>query len=89
MDDGEDTATATAVKDLTPCNGGVVLLVDDESAIRRLFQLILGAALPGCRIETAADGSEAVRMFSEGHHGVIVMDLHMPVMDGPTAFLSE
>ena len=68
-------------------NGGAsVLLVDDEGAIRRLFQLILGAALPGCRIDVAADGAEAVRCFTEGHHRVLVMDLHMPVMDGQTAF---
>lgn len=63
-----------------------VLLVDDEGAIRRLFQLILGAALPDCTIDVAADGAEAVDRFSRVHHKVLVMDLHMPVMDGQTAF---
>ncbi|MFC1463038.1 response regulator [Verrucomicrobiota bacterium] len=77
----KDTAVEGAAN-----GGGSILLVDDEGAIRRLFQLILAAALPDCRIDVAADGAEAVRCFTEGRHRVLVMDLHMPVMDGQTAF---
>ncbi len=63
-----------------------ILLVDDEATIIKLFQMIISSALPGCEVETANNGKEALDLFAEHHHGCIVMDLHMPVMDGQTAF---
>jgi two-component system, response regulator YesN len=63
-----------------------VLIVDDEKIIRRLFEMILSWELPGCTIETANNGAEALDVFTTGHHGVLLMDLHMPVMDGQQAF---
>jgi CheY-like chemotaxis protein len=51
-----------------------------------LFRAILSQALPDCTFDMAGDGEEAVRAFSEGHHRVLLMDLHMPVMDGQSAF---
>lgn len=63
-----------------------VLVVDDESMIVRLFQMILSASIPGVTIETAANGLEAFDKFRTNHYAVILMDLHMPVMDGQRAF---
>ena len=69
-----------------PCDRCRVLLVDDEASIRFLFHMILSSELGNVRIDLAADGREAVGLFREGHHAVVLMDLHMPVMDGRAAF---
>ncbi len=71
-----------------PCDRGRVLIADDETSIVRLFKMLLEFDLPGKQIETACNGAEAVEKFAEGHHGVLIMDLHMPVMDGLNAFLN-
>lgn len=73
---------------VVPCDRGRVLIVDDEATIVRLFKMLLEFDLPGKQIDTACNGAEAIEKFSSGHHGVLVMDLHMPVMDGLNAFLN-
>lgn len=75
-----------ADEDRVPCERNRLLIADDEHAIRRVFQQIVSYGLPGCRIDLAVNGSEAVDSFRSVHHGVILMDLKMPVMDGETAF---
>jgi nitrogen-specific signal transduction histidine kinase/ActR/RegA family two-component response regulator len=74
------------IPDLLKCNSDRILVVDDEKAISRLFQMILTSALEGRIIDVASNGEEAVNAFVEKHHAVIVLDLHMPVMDGKEAF---
>jgi CheY-like chemotaxis protein len=68
------------------CDRKKVLLVDDEESIRKLFRMIVSQELPGCQVDMAGNGLEALEAFSKGHHAVLLMDLHMPVMDGPSAF---
>jgi two-component system, cell cycle sensor histidine kinase and response regulator CckA len=77
---------AHAVK-LAPRNIGRILLVDDEKPILKLFQMMIKAALPDREIDTAENGAEAMGLFRDNHHGIVVMDLHMPIMDGQAAFL--
>jgi|APCry1669188910_1035180.scaffolds.fasta_scaffold98991_1 CheY-like chemotaxis protein len=72
---------------LTPCDKSRILLVDDERAILETLGRILSLRMPNCRIDVAVNGAEAVEQFSAAHHGVILMDLNMPVMDGQTAFI--
>ncbi len=60
-----------------------VLLVDDHPTNRELGQTIL--KLLGCTVELAADGNEAIEAASRTHFDVILMDVHMPGMDGLTA----
>ena len=72
--------------ELTPCDRHRLLIVDDEKAIRSVFQQLIALGLPHCSIDLAVNGAEAVDEFRWRHHGVILMDLHMPVMDGETAF---
>lgn len=71
---------------LEPRDKTRILLVDDEATILKLFHMIITSALPDCEVETAGNGKEALDLFAEKHHSVLVMDLHMPVMDGQTAF---
>jgi PAS domain S-box-containing protein len=69
-----------------PENGGTnftgrrILVVDDVEINRDIVFALLertGAALDG-----AQDGSEAVTMFNQNKYDMVLMDLHMPVMDG-------
>ncbi len=72
----------------TPCDKAALLIVDDESSIRSLFNMIISHVHPDLKIDEACNGLEAVRLFREKRHGVILMDLRMPVMDGLQAFLT-
>jgi ATP-dependent Lon protease len=69
-----------------PCDRSKILVVDDEQVIRRLFEMVLTWELPGTHVDVAANGEEALTTFQHGHHAVLLMDLHMPVMDGQSAF---
>lgn len=63
-----------------------ILIVDDEEAILRVFKTIISASLSNVHIVLARNGAEAVASFYEYHPRIILLDLHMPVMDGLTAF---
>ena len=86
MMEGMSARVPASVEGKAPCDRRRVLIVDDEAAIRRLFELILASELPQHLIDVAEDGQEAVRSFLSGHHAVLLMDLRMPVMDGRAAF---
>ena len=70
----------------TQCDRTRVMIADDDPVVRRLFQSIVSDELPEITVETYADGAAAVKGFKENRHGVLVMDLHMPIMDGLRAF---
>ena len=64
-------------------NGELILVVDDESSVRRLTEAILSRH--GYRVLGASDGREALSIFTD-HSGKIkamITDLMMPRMDGP------
>jgi signal transduction histidine kinase/ActR/RegA family two-component response regulator len=60
-----------------------ILLVDDHPMNRELGKAML--MLAGCEVETADDGDEAVRIAAQGGFDLILMDIHMPRMDGVAA----
>ena len=62
-----------------------VLVVEDDSSIRRLVKMVLQRE--GYRVEVAADGVEAVLKLGLSDYDVIVLDLMMPNLDG-FAFMS-
>jgi PAS domain S-box-containing protein len=66
-------------------HGEVVLVVDDEQVIREFAQITLECF--GYRVLTAADGAEAVSVYKshQAEISTVVMDMWMPVMDGPAA----
>ena len=63
-----------------------LLIVDDQPAIRSQFKQILSMEFPYLRIDAAPDGAAAVETFSTGRHDILILDLHMPVMDGLAAY---
>lgn len=60
-----------------------VLLVDDEPDIRRIGQLTLGK-LGGWQVLLASCGEEALEVARTEKVDVILLDVMMPRMDGPT-----
>lgn len=74
-------------KTRTPCDKRRILIVDDERAIRRLFEMVLLSELPEHMIDSAEDGSKALESFQQHHHALLLMDLKMPVMDGAETFI--
>ncbi|WP_395741765.1 PAS domain S-box protein [Prosthecobacter sp.] len=65
-------------------NHELVLLVDDEAAVREITRQTLEAY--GYRVLLAADGAEAVTLYSKHQNDValVLTDMRMPVMDGTT-----
>ena len=60
-----------------------ILVVDDGPENREFVKVVL--AEYGLQVEEAANGRIAVEMVSTGDYDVILMDVQMPDMDGPTA----
>ncbi|WP_395750581.1 PAS domain S-box protein [Prosthecobacter sp.] len=62
----------------------LVLLVDDEAAVREITRQTLEAY--GYRVLVAADGAEAVTLYARHQNEValVLTDMRMPVMDGST-----
>jgi CheY-like chemotaxis protein len=57
-----------------------VLVVDDDPSIRFTVHEILSDA--GVSTETADCGQDCIRRLQEGFHGLILMDVMMPEMNG-------
>src|SRR5687768_9953579 len=57
-----------------------VLVVDDESELRRLFRVVLSEG--GFEVKEAANGADALVLAQRWRPDVIVLDLMMPVMNG-------
>jgi two-component system response regulator MtrA len=57
-----------------------VLLVEDDPSIREVASLALGGA--GLRVETAADGREALVRFHAEPFLLVVLDVMLPELDG-------
>ncbi len=60
-----------------------VLLVDDDSNIRILAQMGL-EGLTDWKVELASSGAEALSKATETKPDLIILDVMMPGMDGPT-----
>jgi signal transduction histidine kinase/ActR/RegA family two-component response regulator len=60
-----------------------ILLVDDHPVNRQLGQALL--EMLGCQVDLAQDGEQAVQAAAKGGYDAILMDVHMPRMDGLAA----
>jgi PAS domain S-box-containing protein len=68
------------VPDTSSMNGVRALIVDDVELNREILLSLLEDT--GLRLDTAENGLEAVQRFSSSPYDLVLMDLHMPVMDG-------
>jgi two-component system, NarL family, vancomycin resistance associated response regulator VraR len=62
-----------------------VLVVDDHELTRCTLKLALSMQSCIGDVEVAVNGKEAIAQVNKHEPDVVVMDLHMPVMDGWTA----
>ncbi len=60
-----------------------VLAAEDNPTNQRVLSAVM--AVTGCALEVVADGAAAVAAWKTGRFDVILMDIHMPVMDGVEA----
>jgi DNA-binding NarL/FixJ family response regulator len=59
-----------------------IVIADDQASVREGLVLLLGG-LPGIEVVgAAADGEQALRLVAEHKPDAILLDLHMPVLDG-------
>lgn len=70
-----------------PCAHNKVLIVDDETNIRNLFNNILRLNVPNLSLEMADNGRTAMHAFESAHHSLIILDMKMPAMDGAKVLL--
>lgn len=59
-----------------------ILVVDDEPILVRLLARMLGTA--GHDVTGARDGREALELATQRTFDLIISDVRMPVMDGPS-----
>jgi len=64
-------------------NGELILVVDDEAAVRDIAQVTLQTY--GYRAVIAKNGAEAVAVYAEHKDEIraVLLDMMMPIMDGP------
>ena len=62
-----------------------VLIIDDEDDIREVAQMSL-ETMAGWEVQTARSGKEGLEMALAGRPDVVLLDVMMPDMDGPTTF---
>lgn len=62
-----------------------VLIADDQKVVRDGLSMILGLLDGVVVVGTAVDGADAVRQAQTLRPDVVLMDLHMPVMNGVEA----
>lgn len=82
---------AAAAPPLAPASGDLtvrrnphrVLLVEDDPPSRKVLSQILVQA--GFYVATAGDGAKALALYERSDFDLIVMDLHLPIMDGVEA----
>ena len=70
-------------RDLPVGDGELILVIDDENAIREVAKETLTAF--GYRVMVASDGAEAMAVFAahKNEVKVVITDMMMPYMDGP------
>jgi two-component system, cell cycle sensor histidine kinase and response regulator CckA len=76
-----ETVVNTAV---SKGQGQLILVVDDEVAVREVTQITLETH--GYKVMTANDGVEAIALYAEHKHeiSVVVLDMMMPFLDAAT-----
>lgn len=59
-----------------------ILIVEDESAIRRVLRKIIEEENTAYEVEEAEDGLEGIEMIKNNDYDLVLCDIKMPKMDG-------
>jgi CheY-like chemotaxis protein/HPt (histidine-containing phosphotransfer) domain-containing protein len=74
------TPAVAPIRAGAPGTGPLVLAVDDHPTNRKLLARQIAAL--GLRVQTAADGRDALALWQAGGYALVVTDCNMPQMDG-------
>lgn len=68
-----------------------VLIVEDQEIIRKSLSIVLGLAPDIEVVGTAENGKDAIDQISKSKPDLVLMDIHMPIMDGveATVYIKE
>lgn len=80
---GIDEAIPITATTIVRADGAAVLVVEDTPVNQTIIRI--GLERMGYRVETAGNGFEAIQKVEQGDYAVVLMDCHMPGMDGYTA----
>lgn len=67
-------------RDQALANGELILVAEDNETNQAVIEQQL--ATLGYRCDLAADGSAAFRLWQRARYGLLLSDIHMPIMDG-------
>lgn len=59
-----------------------VLVADADESVRQTIDEVLADLGIADEIEFAHDGAEASRLYEQSHHGLVVLDADLPIVDG-------
>lgn len=59
-----------------------ILLVEDESCIRSLLQMLIKVEIKDCLVSEASDGATALDLFRREEPDVVLLDIHLDDMNG-------
>lgn len=62
--------------------GATVMVVDDHKAMRRMTCRLVLESLPHCDLREAGDGGAALAALALSRPSLVLMDIHLPDMDG-------
>ena len=81
---GVTDCTPAAQQELPSGHGELILVVDDEDAIREVTKTLLETN--DYRVLVASDGIEAITLYTQHKEEIsaVLIDMMMPSMDGPT-----
>lgn len=79
----EAPVQARESSELVSLEGRRILVVDDNAVNQTVARAIMEAA--GASVQTADDGADCLEHLSEGAFDAVLMDVHMPRMDGVEA----
>jgi CheY-like chemotaxis protein len=84
----KEAESSAAVEDLYNGKGQLVLVVDDESAIREIAQTALENY--NYRVMLASDGIEAIDIYAQNHRSIaiVLIDMMMPNLDTRSTILA-
>ena len=80
---GTVEAVSSTAMNMVRADGAAVLVVEDTPVNQTIIRI--GLERMGYRVDTASNGAEAIQKFEDGDYAVVLMDCHMPGMDGYTA----
>ena len=72
--------------DLIPVTPRSVLIVDDEELVRELFTRFLQTTFNDLELTCAVNGRDAMELFKDDHHGVVILDAMMPILNGEQTY---